>query len=191
MAFPKGVKPAREWQDWQPKDFKPTHCTDIIRMMSVGGGPQTFCAAYNLSRQLFYNWLALYPDFKHAYEIAKIKCDEFLLRQLQTYAVEVDKDGTEKLNIQIWREQKKFAREVQEKKESMTHVSLTGDTKTMMTSVLNALGAGLIDLDDADALARLIELNQRVGESSELMAKVEALELALQSGTTSNEFKEE
>jgi hypothetical protein len=192
MTEAKKVKvQTREWKDWQPKDFKPTHCTDIIRMMSKGGGPQTFCAQYNLSRALFYQWLTNYPDFKLSYEIAKLHCDQFLLKQLQDYCVEVDKDGIETLNIQIWKEQKKMVREVQERKEAVMQVNLEGDTKTMMTSVLNALGAGLIELEDATALANLIELNQRVGENSELMAKIEALELALKSGSSDHEFKEE
>jgi hypothetical protein len=180
-----------QWADWQPKDFKPTHCTDLIKVMSKGKGMQTFCAQNNLTRQLFYTWLNKYSDFKLSYEIGKLKLDEYLLDLLHEYKIETATDGTTKMNVQIYREIRKATREAHEKREAVMHVNLGGDTKTMMTSVLNALGAGLIDLDDAAMLANLIETNQRVGENSELFAKVEQLEQALQSGVKQDEFKEE
>ena len=180
-----------QWADWQPKDFKPTHCTDLIRAMAQGRGMQTFCAQNNLTRQLFYTWINTYSDFKLSYEVGKLKCDEYLVNLLHDNKIEVKADGTTTLNVQIFRELKKTTREVNERKEAVMLVNLSGDTKTMMTSVLNALGAGLIELDDATSLANLIELNQRVGENSELMAKIEALELALKSGSSDHEFKEE
>jgi len=159
--------------------------------MSKGKGMQTFCAQNNLTRQLFYTWLNKYSDFKLSYEIGKLKLDEYLLDLLHEYKIETATDGTTKMNVQIYREIRKATREAHEKREAVMHVNLGGDTKTMMTSVLNALGAGLIDLDDAAMLANLIETNQRVGENSELFAKVEQLEQALQSGVKQDEFKEE
>lgn len=180
----------REWKDWQPKEFQPTLCTDLILLMAKGKGPQAFNAINNISRATFYRWLEEFPDFKLAYEVGKQKCDAYLLDLLHEYKIEAKADGTCTLNVSIFKEIEKAARRSPERREAAMVVK--GDTpKTMMTSVLQALGQGMIGLEEATEYAQLIELSQRVGETSELMQKVEELERALSGGATKDEFVEE
>lgn len=186
----KPKKQVREWQGWEPKEFTPSHCVDLIKCMAKGRGFQHFASMNNLSRATFYRWVQAYPDFSLAYQIGKIKADDYLIALLDEYKIEIGVEGTEKLNIAIWKELQKVTRTAVDQKES-TMLTLSGSARTMMTSVLDALGQGLIELEEAERLAKLIETAQRITETSELMARIEELEQALTSGVKQDEFKEE
>ena len=190
MAWPKGEKPARSYQAWEPKEFLPTHCTQIIQLMESGKSYHTFCSENNLPSYTFFRWLNLYPDFKLAYHIGKIKFDEHMIDLLRQYQVEVKADGTETLNIQIYKELQKHSRQKPDQLESNS--LLTPDSpRTMVTVVLEGLQKGLYDTDEAVKLANLIETAQRVNETSELAKRIDEIEIALKGGTAVNEFKEE
>lgn len=191
MAWPKGDKIAKEWKDWQPKEFQPTHCTQLIKIMSEGKGIQAFNAANNLSQATFYRWIKEYPDFAIAYGIAKQKCDDYLLGLLHEYKIEFKADGAITLNVQIWKEIQKATRLVHEKKEMALGINLSGNHNTMMTSVLHGLMQGAIEIDEAQELAELIGKAQNIEERGELNQRVEELEKALSVGVAADDFKEE
>lgn len=191
MAWPKGEKAPKEWKDWQPKEFKPTHCTQLIMLMSQGKGPQSFNAANNLSQATFYRWVKEYPDFATAYEIAKQKCDDYLLGLLHEHKIESKADGSVSLNMHVWREINKTSRLAHDKKETTLGVNLSGNHNTMMTSVLHGLTVGVIGIEEAQKLAELIGKAQDIEERGELVKRVEELENALKNGITVEEFEEE
>lgn len=193
MPWPVGVNPAPCWKDWQPKEFKPTHCTQIIDMMSRGRGPQSFSSANNIGKTTFYQWVKDYPEFKLAYNIGKQKCDAYMLELLHENKVEVKIDGTSVLNMQVFKEIKKSTRCDYDKGESALHLLTTPDAspKTMMHVILCGVAQGLVGLEEADQMARLIETSQKIGDAADLIARVDQLEKMLEAGVKTDEFKEE
>jgi len=190
----KPKKQVREWQGWEPREFTPSHCVDLIQIMSTGRCPTAFNAKHNLSRAMFYRWVSEHRDFNLAYAIGKELSKNYLYGMLHENAVELhDPQGiTQKLNMAVWREIMKHQHQIPEAREaSMQLAKVASGPKTMMTSVLEAVRAGLIDLEEAERLAKLIETSQKITETSELMAKIEALEAQLKGGASTDDFKEE
>lgn len=66
-----------------PKDtpktkYEPWMCDKIIQVASEGGHVSSMCTELGIkSRDTFYRWLELYPEFKEAYETAQLHSQSF------------------------------------------------------------------------------------------------------------------
>lgn len=195
MSEKKPKKQVREYKDWQPKPYKPEYCVDLLDVMARGRGIETFNSDKNISRQMFYNWLKEYSDLRLAYELGKEKAKKYMASMLHDYAIEhpgtKDEAGSPRLNMKAWSAICKYSHQLPDER-MLNLPSLTeGDTKSKMAGVLNAVASGEITALEGQQLAQTLEVAQRITETSELFAKVEQLEQALQSGSSDEEFKEE
>ena len=61
--------------------YKEKHCKRLIELMTDGGTAVTLCAEIGVSKQTFYNWIDMYPEFKEAYDVALAACEEYWNRK--------------------------------------------------------------------------------------------------------------
>ena len=181
-------KQCREWKDWQPKLYKPSYCIDLVLVMANGRGTETFNSDKNISRQLFYNWLKQYPDFRLAYALGKEKAKKYMIE----YPGSKDEPGGPRINMKAWQAVMKYSHELPDSRlVELPEFDPAGSIKNQMTTILQALSEGIITPDEALKLGQLLDVAQKITETAELTERLSEIEKAMQSGSMNDEFKEE
>ena len=196
MTEKKPKKQVRSWKGFiEAREYKEEYCFDLIDIMSKGRGIETFNATHSIGRDTFFRWLKLYPEFGQAYLIGKDKARKYMQDMLHDYTIEhqgtKDEAGSPRLNMKAWQAIMKYSHDIPEQRLlSLPEIS-EGDMSSRMAGVLKAVASGELTALEGQQLAQTLEVAQRITETSELFAKVEQLEQALQSGSSDEEFKEE
>jgi hypothetical protein len=55
------------------RKYKPDHAASLIEHMKDGSSFMSFGAVVGVSKATLYDWLDTYPEFKEAYEVAKLQ----------------------------------------------------------------------------------------------------------------------
>lgn len=61
----------------RPTKYKPQYCKEIIEFMSKGNSLVQFAAKIEVSKDTIYQWTKDHTVFSDAFEIARLKCEDY------------------------------------------------------------------------------------------------------------------
>ena len=170
--------------------YKATMPAELIEMFSRGKTRAAFCARHSIARGTFDLWLAEYPEFAEAYEIAKLKAEAWYDEVGEKHLTE-EHEGP-KLNTTLYSMIRRNRVEMTEhRKLKIAGLKQAKNFADQMMQIMNELANGNLTGSEAQQLAKLVETGVKVFEHTELEKRVSEIEKASKLGIDDSEFKEE
>lgn len=158
--------------------YHKTRCAELLAWMSEGQSVSYFCAKNSISRQTFVNWLAEYPEFKEAYDVALEKCESYWQTLADQYLVNY-KDSPV-LNTTLWsmnmRNRFGWSEHRRIKVDEFDTAMTTADKLNVISK---HLAKGTVTPQESKALTDFMGLHHAVEQSQEMLKRIENLEALL------------
>lgn len=170
--------------------YRATMPAQLIKLFKEGKDRSAFCADHSIASRTFDMWLAEYPEFAEAYEIAKQKAHDWFM----TVALDnmVEQHEGKKLNTTLWSMLMRNRFELTEhRKLKMEGLKKAKTFAGQMKVVMDELAKGNLTAAEAQQMAKLIESGVNIYEATELEKRVAEIEKANRIGVSDSEFKEE
>ena len=170
--------------------YKETMPAQLILLFSEGKGREDFCAFHKISETSFDLWLAKYPEFAEAYEIAWSVGKAWYMKVAREQLVEHHECS--KLNTKLWSMIMRNRFDLTEhRKLKMAGLDKAKNAVDQMKIVIAQLAAGNLTGDEAQYVAKLVETGVSVYAATELEKRVTEIEAAQKIGVADSEFVDE
>lgn len=189
------------FKDWNPKEYSPEKCVELISLMAGGKGTETFCSKNNISRNTFEDWKRKHKDFEQAFRVGKEKAKEYMVKILHDNMHDVTEEDetesgkilrtTKKFNMKVWNAIQRVSFAESEERELQKKVDPNATSGSQMSQILEGVKTGELNLTEAKKYADIIEVSARIKEVSDLTLRLTEIEKNLTVGIVDDDFKEE
>lgn len=174
---------------WDESKYKEHFPEQLVKMFSEGKDREDFCSYASISYNTFDMWLKKHPEFKSAYEVAKVKAKQWYTRVARDHLIE-EPEGP-KLNTKLWSMLMRNRFELTEHRKIKSEALAKAKTHAdRMKAIMNELATGNLTAAEAQALCKLVETGVSVEANTELVKRLEQIEAAQKSGVIDSDFKE-